>query len=278
MQVAKNALAKAKQEQFTVLIVDTAGRLHIDADLMLELQQIKQALNPCEVLFVANANTGQDAVKTAEEFNTCIGITGTILTMLDGTSRAGAAISIKEITKKPLKFEGVGEKITDLQVFNPHSMADRILGMGDVINLVKKAQEHITEEESKEFEQKIRKASFTYNDYLKQMSIMKKLGSLKTLLKMLPGVPNLDEMNIDDKELKKIEAMILSMTPGERNERVEISHSRRKRIALGSGVGLDDVNKMIKSFKRLKQFLKDMPNLKKQFLNGVGKKENFLWR
>lgn len=277
VKVATLALEKARSENYQVLIVDTAGRLHIDEDLMLQLEQIKQKVSPSEILFVANANTGQDAVKTAQEFDRRIEITGTILTMLDGTARAGAAISIREVTQKPLKFEGVGEKITDFQVFNPHSMADRILGMGDVINLVKKAQEHFSEQESKELEKKLRKATFTYDDYLKQMSILKKMGSFKSILKMLPGIPNIDEMNIDDRELKKIEAMILSMTQAEREERVELVPSRRRRIADGSGVKVDDVNKMIKSFKRLKQFFKDMPTLKKQFLNGMGKKENFLW-
>ena len=277
VRVAELALEKAKSENYHILIVDTAGRLHVDEELMGQLDQIKRAVSPSEILFVANANTGQDAVKTAQEFDRRIVITGTILTMLDGTSRAGAAISITEITQKPLKFEGVGEKITDLQVFNPHSMADRILGMGDVINLVKKAQEHFSEQESRELEKKLKKATFTYDDYLKQMSVLRKMGSFKSLLKMIPGMPSIDEMNIDEKELAKIEAMILSMTASEREERVELVPSRRRRIAEGSGVKIDDVNKMVKSFKRIKQFFKDMPGLKKQFMSGAGKKENFLW-
>jgi signal recognition particle subunit SRP54 len=277
VRVAELALEKARSENYHILIVDTAGRLHLDEELMDQLDQIKQKVSPSEILFVANANTGQDAVKTAQEFDRRIAITGTILTMLDGTSRAGAAISITEITQKPLKFEGVGEKITDLQVFNPHSMADRILGMGDVINLVKKAQEHFSEQESRELEKKLKKATFTYDDYLKQMSMLRKMGSFKSLLKMIPGMPSIDEMNIDEKELTKIEAMILSMTASEREERVELVPSRRRRIAEGSGVKIDDVNKMVKSFKRIKQFFKDMPGLKKQFMNGAGKKENFLW-
>lgn len=277
VRVAELALEKAKSENYHILIVDTAGRLHVDEELMDQLDQIKRKVSPSEILFVANANTGQDAVKTAQEFDRRIAITGTILTMLDGTSRAGAAISITEITQKPLKFEGVGEKITDLQVFNPHSMADRILGMGDVINLVKKAQEHFSEQESRELEKKLKKATFTYDDYLKQMSVLRKMGSFKSLLKMIPGMPSIDEMNIDEKELAKIEAMILSMTASEREERVELVPSRRRRIAEGSGVKIDDVNKMVKSFKRIKQFFKDMPGLKKQFMNGAGKKENFLW-
>lgn len=262
--VAKKAHEKARLEGFDVLIVDTAGRLHIDDALMQELEEIKKFLNPQEVLFVANAGLGQDAVKTAASFNERIEITGTVLTMLDGSARAGAAISIREVTKKPLKFEGVGEKVGDLQVFNPRSMADRILGMGDVINLVKKAQENITEEESQELEKKLKKASFTYEDYLKQMSRVRKMGSLKGLLKMLPGFGQLGDVNLDDKEFGKMESMIQSMTPEERSERVELEHSRRKRIAQGSGVMIDEVNRMVKGFKRMKQLFKNMPDMKAQ--------------
>ena len=279
-KVAQMALDKVKKEGYDLLIVDTAGRLHLDEELMLQLEDLKALLDPQEILFVASASTGQDAVKTAQEFDKRISITGTILTMLDGNARAGAAISIREVTGKPLKFEGIGEKIDDLQLFTPKSMADRILGMGDVVNLVRKAAEHFTEEEGKELEKKILKASFTYNDYLKQMNMMKKMGSFKSLLKMLPGMPALDEMNIDEKEFSKTESMILSMTLEEREEKVELVPSRRRRIAKGSGVHTDDVNRMIKSFKRMKQFFKDMPGLKKQFAKQkeTGKKESFLWR
>jgi signal recognition particle subunit SRP54 len=259
LTVASKALVKARQEGFDVLIIDTAGRLHLDDALMQELQQIKEAVNPDEVLFVANATTGQDAVKTAAEFDKRLSITGTILTMLDGNARAGAALSIREVTQKPLKFEGVGEKVGDLQIFNPRSMADRILGMGDVINLVKRAQEHITEEDNKKLEEKLRKASFTYDDYLRQMSMVKKMGSFKSLLKMLPGMPNLDEMEFSEKEFGKLEAIILSMTPDERLEKVELLPSRRRRIAKGSGTSIDDVNRMVKGFKRVKQFFKNVP-------------------
>lgn len=262
IQVAKHALEKAKAEAFDVILVDTAGRLHIDEDLMKELEKMKVLLDPREVLFVANATTGQDAVRTAAEFDRRVQITGTVLTMLDGNARAGAAISIREITKKPLKFEGIGEKIGDLQVFNPRSMADRILGMGDVINLVKKAQENFDESQNLELEKKLRKASFTYEDYLKQMSMVKKMGSFKSILKMLPGMGALGDLDFSDKEFGKLEAMILSMTSQERQETVELSHQRRKRIAMGSGVVVDDVNRMVKGFKRVKQLLKDMPNLK----------------
>jgi signal recognition particle subunit SRP54 len=270
--VAKAAYEKARKENFDVLIVDTAGRLHIDEPLMLQLEQIKKMLSPQEILFVASATTGQDAVKTAAEFDKRIEITGTILTMLDGNARAGAAISIREVTRKPLKFEGIGEKIGDLQPFHPHSMADRILGMGDVINLVRKAQEHSDEAANKELEKKLAKAAFTYDDYLRQMAMIKKMGSFKSLLKMLPGVPDMGSLDISEKEFSKLEAMILSMTPLERQERVELIPGRRRRIASGSGTTIDDVNRMVKGFKRLKQFVKDMPGLKNKM------KENSLWR
>lgn len=264
LQVAKAGLEKAKQEGFDVLIVDTAGRLHVDEALMEELEELKKFLEPREVLFVANATTGQDAVKTAAEFNQRVQMTGAILTMLDGNARAGAAISIREVTGKPLKFEGVGEKLHDLQVFNPRSMADRILGMGDVINLVRKAKEAITEEQQEELEKKLRKASFTYGDYLKQMGRVKKMGSFKSLLKMLPGFSSIGDFDFSDKEFGKIEAMISSMTLAEREERVELDHSRRKRVAKGSGVQIDDVNRMVKGFKRIKQLFKSMPDMKAQ--------------
>lgn len=264
LKMAKRAYEKAEAEGFDVLIVDTAGRLHIDEELMKELAEMKQFLEPKEVLFVANATTGQDAVKTAAEFDKRVQITGTILTMLDGNARAGAAISIREVTNKPLKFEGVGEKIADLQIFNPRSMADRILGMGDVINLVKKAQENISEEESLELEKKLKKASFTYDDYLKQMGRLKKMGSFKSLLKMIPGMSQMGDFDFSDGEFNKMEAIILSMTPDERQEVVELEHDRRKRIAKGSGVLVDDVNRMVKGFKRVKQLFKSMPDMKTQ--------------
>ena len=277
-KVAQNALEKVRKEGYDILIVDTAGRLHLDEELMVQLEGLKLLLDPQEILFVASASTGQDAVKTAHEFDQRISITGTILTMLDGNSRAGAAISIREVTGKPLKFEGIGEKVDDLQVFTPKSMADRILGMGDIVNLVRKAEEHFSEEEGRELEKKMLKASFTYSDYLQQMTKMKRIGSLKSLLKMLPGMPNLDELNIDEKEFNKTESMILSMTLEEREEKVELVPSRRRRIAKGSGVHVDDVNRMVKGFKKMKQFFKDMPGLKKQMQKETGKKESFLWR
>ena len=264
LKVAKKALSYASDNGHDVIIFDTAGRLHIDEALMKELRDVKQFLNPHEVLFVANAALGQDAVKTAKEFDEQIGVTGTILTMLDGTSRAGVAISIREVTGQPLKFEGVGEKVGDLQLFNPTSMADRILGMGDVINLVKKAKASFDDSEAEELEKKIKKASFTYSDYLKQMGAMRKMGSFKSLMTMLPGMNQLPaDFDMSGKEFDKMEAMILSMTYKEREGLVELEPSRKRRIASGSGAHIDDVNKMIKGFKRLRQFMKKMPKMQK---------------
>lgn len=260
--VAKQALKRVREEGYDVAIFDTAGRLHIDDVLMKELGALKQLIAPHEIFFVANAATGQDAVSSAEAFNQQLEITGTILTMLDGDTRAGAALSIQEVTKKPLKFEGVGEKIEDLQLFHAHSMADRILGMGDTINLVKKAKEHFSEEEAQKLENKLRKATFSYEDYLKQIQAVRKMGSLKSLLKMMPGglqIPNLDQ---SEKEFAKIEAIILSMTSAERQEKEELSLSRMKRIASGSGTEIHEVTKLRKSFKQSKLFFKNTSNKK----------------
>lgn len=261
IKVAKQALQHAKNEQFDLVIIDTAGRLHIDDALMNELSQVKEVADPHEILFVANAATGQDAVKAAEEFNKKLDFTGTILTMLDGDTRGGAAISIFEVTGKPLKFEGIGEKVDDLQLFSAESMADRILGMGDTINLVRKAKEHFSEEEAAKLEEKMRKASFTYEDYLKQMQTMRKMGSLKGLMKMVPGVgrlaSKLPDFDAHEKEFFKIESIILSMTPAERLEKKELDISRMKRIARGSGTDFSDVNKLKKSFKQSKELFKN---------------------
>lgn len=269
LQVAKQALAEGKKEGCDLLIFDTAGRLHIDEELMLQLEQLKALIKPSEVLFVASAATGQDAVNVAAEFNRRIAMTGSILTMLDGNTRGGAAISISQVTGKPLKFEGIGERIGDLQAFHPRSMADRILGMGDTINLVKKAQEHFEEEDAKKLEKKIRDASFTYQDYLAQIQTVKKMGSLKGLLGMLPGVSNFKGLlDFDEKEFFKIEAIIQSMTAEEREEAVELIPGRRRRVAAGSGTKIEDVNKLVKSFKQAKQFFKNMPakkDLQKMF-------------
>ncbi len=271
LKVAEKAKEAAEKDKADVLIVDTAGRLHIDDKLMQELLLLKEKLDPQEVLFVASAALGQDSVKTAQKFHEQIGMSGSILTMLDGSARAGAAISINEVTKKPLKFEGVGEKLTDLQIFNPQSMADRILGMGDVINLAKKAEEYIKDDEKAEIEKKIRKADLSYEDYLKQMNMIRKMGPLTSLMKMMPGFSQLKNLEGSEKELKKVESMILSMTSEERTGQDELIYSRRKRIALGSGRTVDDVNRLVKNFKKIKKLLKNMPKGQhnmQQFLGG----------
>lgn len=260
--VAKKAKEKAKNEGFDLLICDTAGRLHVDTNLMDELIALKKELEPSEILFVANATIGQEAVKVAQEFDKSVNISGSILTMLDGNARAGAAISIKEVTGKPIKFEGVGEKVSDLRIFNPHSMADRILGMGDVINLVRTAQENVNAEERQKVEQKLRTATFSYTDYLEQMRKIKNMGSLGGLLKMLPGASGMADLDMADDEFKKMEAIILSMTSKERDESHELIHGRRKRIALGSGMPLEEVNRMVKGFQNAKKMFKDFSKMK----------------
>lgn len=263
VEVAKEGLKKAKSESFDLVIFDTAGRLHIDEALMKELEKIKSLVEPDEVLFVANAAMGQDIVSVAEVFDKRLGITGTILTMLDSDARGGAAISLYSITKKPIKFEGIGEKIDDFQLFNPKSMADRILDMGDTINFVKRAREHIDENESAQLEEKIKNASFTYEDYLKQMQAVKKMGSLGGLMKMMPKrfqLPNLEEK---EKEFTQMEAIILSMTLPERQAKIALTMSRTKRIARGSGTSVGAVRKIEDSYLRAKEFFKKSSNQKK---------------
>ncbi|MEM7174915.1 MAG: signal recognition particle protein [Chlamydiota bacterium] len=272
-RVAAAALDKAKKEGFDVLIVDTAGRLHIDDELMKELEKIKKVTSPHEIFFVANAATGQDAVKTAAAFDSKIAITGTILTMLDGNTRAGAAISIREVTGKPLVFEGIGEKIADFQPFNPQSMADRVLGMGDVINLVRRAEENLDKEHAKKLEKKLRKATFSFEDFLKQMRMMKKMGSMKGLLQMVPGFNSMKDLDVSDTYFQKIESIILSMTLEERLGLAELVPSRRRRMARGSGRSIDEVNQLIKNFKRIKQMMKKMPAFKNKFAQEGNLKE-----
>ena len=270
---AKKAIHKAKEQGVDVVIIDTAGRLHIDEEMMKEIEEIQQATSPHEILYVASSLAGQQAAKTAQSFNERIGITGIILSMLDSDARAGAALSIAWMTQKPLLFEGIGEKLDDLQPFNPNSMADRILGYGDTINLVRKVEEHFDQKQTQELEKKMRKANFSYNDYLKQMGAMKKMGSFKGLLKMIPGASQLADLDISENQLTHTEAMILSMTPKEREGVDEMISPRRKRIAKGSGLPLDEVNQLIKRFKQAKTFIKKMPKNKMQKL--LGEK---LWR
>lgn len=256
VKVAFQAISYAKEHGHNAIIFDTAGRLHIDDELMEQLENIKKKLQPEEVLFVANAALGQDAVRTAEQFNQRLGVTGSVLTMLDGDARGGAAISIHQVTQKPLKFESIGEQLSDIQLFNPQSMADRILGMGDTINLVKKAQEYISEKEAQDLEKKIKKASFTYGDYLKQMQVIKKMGSIKSLFKMIPGVGKSIDLDKTTSDFKGMEAIIYSMTLKERDGIDDLSLNRMKRIARGSGVALEKVMRMKKSFKKMKTLFK----------------------
>ncbi len=263
LKVAKAAYTEAKKSNFDVLIVDTAGRLELDDTLMEELISLQKSLdNPSEVLFVANAALGQKAASIAKAFNDAVSITGTILTMLDGNARAGSALSILKASGMPIRFEGIGEKPEDLQLFNPTSMADRILGMGDTINLVKKAEEHFNEEESEQMRRKLRRAEFTYEDYISQMNKIKKMGSIKSLLKMMPGMSALGDIDIPEDQLKKTEAIIYSMSKKERQNRCELIVSRRKRIANGSGNSMEEVNRLVKGFKRMKDMMKKLPKNK----------------
>lgn len=259
-----------------VIIYDTAGRQNLDDDLMDQLSSVKGIVDPKYTLFVANCGSGQQAVITAKAFEEKIGIDGSILTMLDGSARAGAAISIKEVTGKPLFFEGIGEKITDFQVFNPKSMADRILGMGDVINLVKKMKKEISDEESEEMERKIRKATFTYEDFLKQMKMLKNMGSFKGILKMMPGMGSkMPDFSEGEQQFKMFQAVIYSMTPRERSCLDDLTMGRKKRLAKGAGISLGEVNKLVKKFKQMKQMAKQLPMMEKKFSSFSAKKHPF---
>lgn len=264
VKVAKNAFAVAKKRQFDTLIVDTAGRIHLDEALMNELAAVKKSLAPTETLFVADAMTGQQAVEIAKEFEEKIGLTGVVLTKFDSDARGGAAISLKTVTGKPLKFIGTGEKIENLEEFFPDRMAGRILGMGDIVSLVEKAQEAVDQKEAEELEAKMAKAAFTLEDYLEQFQRIKKMGSVKNLLQMLPGVAGkIDEDKVDLTEMKREEAMILSMTVQERRNHRIIGPSRKKRIALGSGTTVYDVNRLLNKFDKMRLMMKKVAKNKK---------------
>lgn len=264
VKVVKEALSYAKKKQFNTVIVDTAGRLHLDSDLMSELKDVAKAANPVEKLFVADAMTGQHAVEIAKEFEGNIGITGVILTKFDSDTRGGAALSLKSVTGKPVKFVGVGEKLEDLDQFHPDRIASRILGMGDVVSLVEKAQETIDHEEAEALQKKMAKATFTLQDYLEQFQRVKKMGSISSLLEMIPGAAGqVSEEDIDTKEMKREEAIILSMTPGERDNPRIIGPSRKRRVAKGSGTTVYDVNHLLKKFDKMKLMMKKMSKNKK---------------
>jgi len=261
LKLCRAALREAENSGCDVLLIDTAGRLHIDEELMQELRQVKQAVNPAEILFVADAMTGQDAVKSAQEFHTQLGLTGVILTKMDGDARGGAALSIKTVTGQPVKFVGVGEKADALEPFHPDRLVSRILGMGDVLSLIEKAQEAIDQEQAVELEQKLREDTFTLEDFRDQLRQMRKLGPLEQILGMLPQVgpfKDLNKVKVDEKELLHIEAIINSMTPKERAHHQIINGSRRKRIARGSGTSVQKVNQLLKQYVQARKMMKQM--------------------
>lgn len=267
VKTATNAIKYADKKGYDTVIIDTAGRLHIDSELMQELKDIKKATNPIEILLTVDSMTGQDAVNVATSFNEQLDITGVILTKLDGDTRGGAALSIKAVTNKPIKFCGIGEKMDDLEPFHPDRMASRILDMGDVLSLIEKAQENFSEEEAKKLEKKFRENSFTLNDYLMQFEQIKKLGNIGDLLSMIPGASKYKAAvnNIDPKQIERTKAIIKSMTNAERNNPDIIKGSRKKRIAMGSGVEIQDVNLLLKQYTQTKDMMKQMNNRKGLF-------------
>jgi signal recognition particle subunit SRP54 len=261
VEISRQALTAAHQEGCDVLLLDTAGRLHIDEDLMDELRRIKAAVKPSDILLVADAMTGQDAVNIAESFNAALDIGGVILTKVDGDARGGAALSIKAITGKPIKFIGVGEKLNALEPFHPDRLASSILGMGDVLTLIEKAQEVVDQKKAEELEKKLRKSEFTLEDFRDQMVQVRKMGSLTDIMKMIPGmgqVKQLKNLQVDEKEFIRIEAIINSMTPQERRQHNIINGSRRKRIARGSGTRVQDVNQLLKNYTQVMKMIKKL--------------------
>lgn len=265
VDIAKAAIENAKKTSRDYVIIDTAGRLHIDTELMDELKNIKDTVNPNEILLVVDSMTGQDAVNVAEQFNNMLNITGVILTKLDGDTRGGAALSVKAVTGKPIKFIGMGEKLSDIEVFYPDRMASRILGMGDVLSLIEKAQEAFDEKKAEELQKKMMTQQFTLEDFLDQMQQMKKMGPIKDLLKMIPGMDasKLGDIKIDEKEMAHTEAIIKSMTKKERENPAIINASRKKRIAKGSGTAIQDVNKLLSSFEQAKKMMKQFKDMGK---------------
>ena len=257
VEIAQNAIRKAKQESYNVVIVDTAGRLAVDEEMMNEIETLKKAIEPDETLFVVDSMTGQDAVNTAKEFNDRLDFDGVVLTKLDGDTRGGAALSIRTVVTKPIKFVGTGEKMEAIDVFHPERMADRILGMGDVVSLVERAQQQFDEEEAKRLEKKIRKNKFDFDDFMGQIQQSKKMGNIKDLASMIPGVGKaLRDVDIDDNAFKGIEAIINSMTPKERANPDIINQSRKLRIAKGSGTKLEEVNRLMKQFDQTRKMMR----------------------
>jgi signal recognition particle subunit SRP54 len=264
VKIAREAIRHAKREGLDVVIIDTAGRLAIDEDMMNEISSIKKEVNPGEILFVVDSMTGQDAVNTAKEFNNRLDFDGGVLTKLDGDTRGGAALSIRSVVDKPIKFVGTGEKMEALDVFHPDRMADRILGMGDIVTLVEKAQEQFDEAEARKLQKKIAKNQFNFDDFLSQIQQIKKMGNIKDLAAMVPGMGKaMKNLDIDDDAFKGIESIIKSMTPLERSNPTVLNGSRRKRIAIGSGTSVQEVNQLIKQFSETRKMLKMMSGGKK---------------
>ena len=263
VEIAKSAYDEAVSDKYSILIIDTAGRLHIDENMMQELKDIKAAVNVDYTLLTVDAMTGQDAVTVAEEFSEKVGVDGLIVTKLDGDTKGGAALSIRAVTGKPIYFAGMGEKLTDLQVFYPDRMASRIIGMGDILSLIDKAEETVDLEKQKKATEHLRKSPFTYDDFLTQMEQMKKMGGISGILSMLPGMKGFDADQIDQSQFTRIESMILSMTREERANPKLMSPSRKRRIAAGSGTDIADVNRMVKQFEQMQKFMKQMNGMKK---------------
>ncbi|WP_019391790.1 signal recognition particle protein [Priestia filamentosa] len=272
VEIARKAIEHAKEEHHDYVLIDTAGRLHVDETLMDELKQVKEVAQPDEILLVVDAMTGQDAVNVAESFNEQLGLTGVVLTKLDGDTRGGAALSIRSVTETPIKFVGMGEKLDALETFHPERMASRILGMGDVLTLIEKAQVSVDEDKARELEQKLRTQSFTFDDFLEQLGQVRQMGPLDEILGMLPGankMKGLKNVQVDDKQIGHIEAIIRSMTKLEKEQPEVINASRKKRIARGSGRSVQEVNRLLKQFDEMKKMMKQMTNMSK------GKKKGF---
>ena len=270
VQISKQAISHAISKLNDVVILDTAGRLHIDEELMQELKNVKQGVKPHEILLVVDSMTGQDAVNVAQSFNEALGIDGIVLTKLDGDTRGGAALSVKNVTGRPIKFAATGEKLSDIEVFHPDRMASRILGMGDVLSIIEKAEETFNEEEAIKLEQQLRKKEFDLDDYLAQIKQVKKMGSFSSILKMIPGMANIKDLKVDDKEFVRIESMINSMTKEERRNPKLLNGSRRVRIAKGSGTTVQQINQFMKTFEMTQKMMKKMQdgkNMKKMMKN-----------
>lgn len=272
VHIAKQAMSTAISKLNDVVILDTAGRLHIDEELMEELKELKAKIKPHEILLVVDSMTGQDAVNVSEKFNEALGIDGVILTKLDGDTRGGAALSVKKVTGKPIKFAATGEKMSDIEVFHPDRMTQRILGMGDILSVIEKAEESFDLEQAEKLEKQLKKKEFDLDDYLLQLRQVKKMGSFSSLLKMIPGMNQIKDLKVDDKEFVKIEAIICSMTKVEKRDTRLLNASRRQRIAKGSGTTVQDINKFIKSFEMTQKMMKQLKNNKggmKKLMNGI---------